>query len=398
MKLVFLMDDAAVKKWSANTVLAHIGRPQPTAGQGVATNHPVYRASSVLFRSQEELALAKATGRKNFFYGRFGTPTSQALADVLTELEYGAESFLTPSGLAASMVAIKAVMRSGDEILLADGGFGGLRRAVDQFSDQYGIVVKTFDRTEAASINTLISGRTRAIYVENPSCTWLEFIDVPAIAAQIANQDIVLIVDNTWATPRFANPIRHGAEIVVHSLTKYIAGHDDLMMGAVVCTKRQRKAVQRAIEGSGISISSDDAYLALRGLRTLGVRLDRHAESAMLLAQWLEEQPIVRRVFHPSLPSHDDHLLFARDFTGASGLFSIELHNVENITVRNAIEKLDLFGSGVGWGGYASAVEQIGRSKDGKFNTSLRLHIGLEDVDDLRDDLRNFLCIIGHMQ
>jgi cysteine-S-conjugate beta-lyase len=394
-KLAVQMDDPIEKKWSVDTVLAHTGRPSPTSGLGVTTNHPVFRASSVLFRSQEELALAKATGRKNFFYGRFGTPTTQALADVLTELECGAAGFLTPSGLAASMVAIKSVMRSGDEIFLADGGFGGLRRALGEFADQYGIVVKIFNREDVKYIKNLINDRTRAIYVENPSCTWLEFVDIPAIVAQIADQNITLIVDNTWATPRFTNPIRHGADIVVHSLTKYIAGHDDLMMGAVVCTEQNWKAVQQTIEGSGISVGSDDAYLALRGLRTLGVRLDRHAQSALCLAHWLEAQPQVRRVFHPALPSHEDHLLFARDFTGASGLFSIELQDVEIKAVRKSIEDLDLFGSGVGWGGFASAVEEIGRSRDGISNPSVRLHIGLENVDDLRTDLSRFLKMIG---
>jgi len=362
-------------------------------GEGLPfVNPPVARASTVLFPSLAALDAAIAAPDRGLYYGRRGTPTHWALEDALTSLEPDAHGCkLYPSGVAAITTALLSVLSAGDELLVTDSAYEPSRQFADQFLSRFGITTRYLD--PRADIAPHIGPHTRAILLESPGSLSFEVQDLPAIAATARAAGITTIIDNTWATPLRLQPLALGIDIAVQSLTKYIAGHSDLLMGAVTTTAALWPAICRTHYRLGHSVSADDAALTLRGLRTLAIRLDRHEQSALHIAKWLEDHPAVTQVLHPGLPSHQDHALFTRDFAGSTGLFAVALTPGTRADTARLLDGLHHFGLGFSWGGYESLALPVDFHGNRTATAPhfpgplVRLSIGLEDVADLITDL-----------
>jgi cystathionine beta-lyase len=375
------------KKQKDLTRLVHAGR-EPSRHHGFV-NTPIYRGSTVLFPT---LAALEANDQ-DFTYGRLGTPTVRALEESIAELEDGHQTWLTPSGLSAIVTALLAFVSAGDEILVADSVYRPNRRFCDNVLKRLGVRTIYYDPLIGAGIKSLITKKTKVVFTESPGSQTFEVQDVPAIAAAAHKAGAVVILDNTWATPLYFKPFAHGADVSIQAATKYIAGHADAMLGAITATEQTARAIAKVHEDLGLCPGPEDVYLGLRGLRSLGVRLERHQKSGLELARWLMERPEVARVIHPGLPSDPGHALWQRDFTGASGLFSIVLKPVTQARLAAMLDGLSLFGMGYSWGGFESLILPFDPSAYRTATTwqaegpALRLHIGLEDVEDLKADL-----------
>lgn len=374
-----------------DTLLAHGGRSKERPGP---INVPVYRASTVAFESVEGTERATASRYEGLYYGRFGTPTTFALEETVAELEGGYRAIAVNSGLAAISATIAAFAKSGDHILVPDSVYGPVRHLCDTSLAGLGIETTYYDPLAGAAIAELFRPQTRLVYMESPGSLTFEVQDVPAIAAAARGRGIVTAIDNTWASPYYFTPFAHGVDVSVHSGTKYIGGHSDLVIGLIVTNEAVYKQTRDAVVTLGFSAGADDAYLALRGLRTLAVRLERHQSSGIAVAQWLDRRPEVARVLHPAFASNPGHALWERDFTGASGLFSFVLApGFEKKSVRAFVDGLELFSIGYSWGGYESlallAHPQSIRSATPWMEKGelIRLHVGLEDPHDLIADL-----------
>jgi cysteine-S-conjugate beta-lyase len=369
------------------TRLAHAGR-EPARQHGFV-NTPIYRGSTVIFPT---LASLEADDQE-FSYGRLGTPTVRALEQAIAELEGGHRTLLTPSGLSAIATALIAFVSAGDEVLVSDSVYRPTRRFCDHVLKRLGVKTTYYDPLIGGEIASLITQKTRVVFTESPGSQTFEVQDIPAIAKAAHEAGAVVILDNTWATPLYFKPFAHGADVSVQAATKYIVGHADAMLGAITATERASAAVCKAHEDLGLCPGPEDVYLGLRGLRSLGVRLERHQKSGLELARWLAGRPEVARVIHPALPSDPGHALWARDFTGASGLFSIVLKPVPRAKLAAMVDGLNLFGMGYSWGGFESLILPFDPStyrtatKWRAEGPALRLHVGLEDVDDLKADL-----------
>jgi len=373
-----------------------------TADQpGAVVNPPVWRASTHLYADTAALKSGPQTNEDGrFFYGRRGAPTQWALAEALTALEPGAHgTMLYPSGVAAITGALLSVLSPGDVLLMTDSAYDPSRGFADGLLKRFGVETRYYDPLIGSGIAGLICERTRAILMESPGSLTFEVQDVPAIcaAARASSPDIALLIDNTWATGLFLPALELGVDMSIMACTKYIVGHSDVMLGSVSATERHYPRLRQTAQALGHVVSPDDAWLALRGLRTLDVRLRQHQASALKVAHWLAEQPQVARVLHPALPSCPGHALWQRDFRGSSGLFSFVL-NGESDTARAAlIDTLELFGIGYSWGGFESLAIPVDPARcrsvtpwppAGDANPyAVRLHIGLEDPDDLIADL-----------
>lgn len=378
------------------TQLVHAGRG-PGFSEGIV-NPPVWRASTILFDTCADLEAANSAPDAQLYYGRRGTPTQWALEDALTALEPGAAGTkLFPSGVAAIATALLAVVRTGDHVLITDSAYEPTRLFADQVLKRMGIVTQYFDPTIGADIAELIQPRTSVILLESPGSLTFEIQDVPAITAIARDRGIVTMLDNTWATPLRMQPLALGVDIGIQALTKYVGGHSDLMMGSATATKALLPRLKAATYRLGHTVSPDDAALALRGLRTLAVRLDRQEASALAIARWLAAHPAVDQVLHPALPSHPGHALWRRDFTGASGLFSVVLKRGSRHQLGALIDDLQHFGIGFSWGGFESLALPV--KLDGCRSVTtlpftgpiVRLSIGLEDPGDLIADLASGL-------
>jgi cystathionine beta-lyase len=365
-----------------------------TAGRDPAANHgivnpPVYHASTILFRSAE----AFRNRDQEYVYGRRGTPTSTALETAVAEIEGGHACCLTSSGLAAICTALMAFARSGDHVLIADTVYRPTRNFADTMLARIGVTVEYYDPLIGAGIADLLRDETTVVFTESPGSQTFEVQDLPAIAGAAHAGGAVVITDNTWASPYYFDPFAHGADVSVQAATKYIVGHSDVMMGTITASEEHWPALRETHLLLGQCAGPDDIYLALRGLRTLGVRLRQHMETGIALATWLEQRPDVAEVMHPALPSHPGHDLWRRDFSGASGLFSIRLKSTDRAAVDAMIDGLTLFGIGASWGGFESLVLPFDPAsyrsatpwtKEGH---CVRIHAGLEDVEDLKADL-----------
>lgn len=379
-----------------NTRLVHAGRAAGyTRGPGMTAgivNPPVWHASTILFDDLAALDAARAHPDQGLFYGRRGTPTQWALEEALTALEPGAAGTkLYPSGVAAVAAALLTVVRAGDHVLMVDTAYEPSRAFADKFLKPLGIATSYYPPN--ADVTPLLQANTRAILIESPGSLSFEVQDVPAIVAAARAHDIATVMDNTWATPLLFSPIAHGVDFSVQALTKYTAGHSDLMMGSVTTTARWWGRLKTKSYLLGYCVGPDDAYLALRGLRTLGLRLERQGASALTVAEWLAGHAEVARVLHPGLPGDPGHALWARDFTGASGLFAVVLKRGERRHTAALIDHLDHFGIGFSWGGFESLILPVeltgirtatSSDSDGQI---VRLSIGLEDPADLIADL-----------
>jgi cystathionine beta-lyase len=367
-----------------------LGGRDPFANQGFV-NPPVHHVSTVLYRTADDF-LAR---RGQYTYGRRGTPTSEALEDALRELEgpHCAGVALLPSGLAAISTALLSVLDAGDHVLVTDSTYLPTRKFCDGVLRRYGIATTYYDPMLGADIAALIQPNTRAVFVEAPGSLSFEVQDVPAIANAAHAHGAIVLMDNTWATPLYFRALEKGVDLSIQAGTKYIGGHSDLLLGTVSAGKGAWQRLSDTVHLLGLCVGPDDMYLGLRGLRTMGVRLAQHHRSALKVARWLEQRPEIARVLHPALEGCPGHALWQRDFSGASGLFSVIFKPVAEKTVHAFLNALSLFGIGASWGGFESlaipfdcaAIRTATRWKPE--GPSVRFHIGLEDADDLIMDL-----------
>jgi cysteine-S-conjugate beta-lyase len=375
------------KKEKDLTRLVHAGR-EPARQHGFV-NTPIYRGSTVLFPSVGALE----ANDQDFTYGRVGTPTVKALEEAIAELEGGHRTLLTPSGLSAIATALLAFVAAGDEVLVVDSIYRPARRFCDNVLKRLGVTITYYDPLIGAGIERLITKKTKVVFTESPGSQTFEVQDIPAIAKATHAAGAVVILDNTWATPLYFKSFAHGADVSVQAATKYIVGHADAMLGAITTTEEYTPAVVKTHEDLGLCPGPEDVYLGLRGIRSLGVRLERHQKSAFELARWLAARPEVSRVLHPGLPGDPSHALWKRDFTGASGLFSIVLKPVSHEAVAAMLDGLSLFGMGYSWGGFESLILPFDpkayrtATRWKAEGPALRLHVGLEEIDDLKADL-----------
>jgi cystathionine beta-lyase len=366
-------------------------------------NVPVARTSTVLFEDVEAMNAAYPPEDGRLSYGRNGTPTQWSLAEALTELEPGAAGTrLFPSGAAAVGLALLSVLDPGDELLMVDSVYQPTRTCCDQLLKRFGIRTRYYDpQAGADEIGALLSDSTRAIFMESPGSLTFEVQDVPGICALARQQGIVTLLDNTWATPLFFQALPHGVDLAILACTKYVSGHADVMLGSVTAADPVWEKLSKTARLYGQYVSPDDAYLAARGLRTMGVRLRRHEDSAIKIARWLQDQAQVADVIHPAFKDCPGHQYWKRDFTGSSGLFSIVLRDADDAAANRFVESLALFGIGYSWGGFESLAlpvhphraRTVRREKPS--GAMVRLHIGLEDPDDLIADLAEGLKLIG---
>ena len=372
------------------------GRLLPTV------NPPVERASTLLMKDRASLYQDKPS------YGRMGLAVHRELEEALSELESGCATQLTPNGLSACTLAIASCVKTGDHILVTDNAYGPTRRFCIKRLAAMGVDVTFFDPTIGVEIEELIRLNTSVIFLESPGSLTFELSDLPAIASIAKKHNASVIVDNTWGAGVFYRPLELGANISVQALTKYVVGHADAFGGAIISNDRSHETkVRHCAEEWGISLAPDDAYLCLRGLRTLHTRLRSHETNGLEVARWLHDQPLIKAVLHPALESHPQHNIWKRDYTGSCGLFSIVLEEMPDHALDTFLNTLELFSFGFSWGGYESLINPadsefkrtIGPWSDGQRPGRLvRLHVGLEDANDLIDDLSSALEKLKNLQ
>ncbi len=375
-----------------DTLLVTEGR-DPESHSG-SVNPPVYHASTILFPSLAAQDAAEKNRYETIYYSRHGTPTTFALQDAVAKIEGGAKGQVAPSGVAAIATALTAFLQQGEHVLVPDNAYGPTRAFCDKSLSRMGVEVTYYDPLVGADIAGLIRDNTKVVFTESPGSLTFEVQDIPAIAEAAHAHGAVLIHDNTWASPLLFKSFEHGVDVSVHSATKYILGHSDAMLGVTVTTADAYLPLKRNTALFGQCAGPDDVFLALRGLRTLSVRMARHQENATVVARWLQSRPEVDRVLYPALEDDPGHTLWKRDFRGASGLFGVVLARpFERPALAAMLDNMTLFGMGFSWGGFESLMTLSDLSHE-RTTTRwdapgplLRLHIGLEDTDDLIADL-----------
>lgn len=394
----------APPKPGSGTQLVGAGRtPEWT---GAAVNPPIWRASTYLYKdtaAQQADRLPNADGL--FHYGARGGPTQWALADALTQLEPGAAgTMLYPTGLAAPVMALLSVLKAGDELLVADNAYDPSRAFAVHALCDYGITTRFFDPLDVSGFTTMIGDQTRAVLLESPGSLTMEVCDVPALAAAAKARGLAVLLDNTWAGPTGFQALGHGVDLSILALTKHVGGHSDLMLGSVTATAEYYPQLRRRSLMLGQQASPDDCALALRGLRTMGVRLERSTASALSIATWLQSRSEIAAVLCPMLPGSPGHALWQRDFTGGCGLLTVILAGGDAAARDRLIDALKLFGIGYSWGGFESLALGIHPERDRAVTAwppvgadpahrfAVRLWIGLEDPADLKADLARGLA------
>jgi len=377
------------KELKPETRLVEAGRRKEWT-QGLV-NPAVWRASTILFDSVAEMKAANPPEQGTLHYGRNGTPTTWALCEALTQMEPGAAmTRLYPSGAAAAAGALLSVVEAGDEILMVDSVYGPTRSLCETVLKRFGVTTRYYDPLVGRGIEALIGDKTRAVFMESPGTHTFEVQDVPGICEVAKARGLVTLLDNTWATPHFFKAMAAGIDLSILACTKYIGGHADLMLGSVTATEAFAERLEKTRRVLGQTAGPDDAWLALRGLRTLDVRLRRHEENGLKVARWLAGQPRVAGVLHPALEDCPGHDFWKRDFTGATGLFSFVL-DADDAARTRLVDGLELFGIGYSWGGFESLAlpaDPVRTASPLALEGPLvRLHIGLEHPDDLIADL-----------
>jgi len=370
-----------------DTILSHAGS-SPDDHHGFV-NPPVYRGSTVVFPDVETMT----RGAQRYQYGRLGNPNTAALCDAISTLEGAEGSVLCPSGLSACITAILTAVGANGHILMPDSVYGPVRHFCNTAAHRFGIETTYYDPRIGVGIESLFRPNTMAVYTESPGSHTLELQDIPVIAEVAHRRGALVIMDNTWATPLYFKAVAHGVDLSVMAATKYITGHSDTLLGTIAASSRAWDRLKDFHFQMGQYAGPDDVALVLRGLRTLGVRLPRHQESALKIAKWLESREEVARVIHPGLPSHRDHAIWLRDFSGASGLFSFVTKPAPVEAVHDMLNDLTYFSLGYSWGGFESLAmtmdpKTVRTATDWDDQGHLvRLHIGLEDPRDLIADL-----------
>ena len=378
-----------------DTLITTVGR-DPESNHGIV-NPPVYHASTIVSPTLAEFR--EKRGRRweldVFTYGRQGTPTHQALEVATAALLGGDRSVCMGSGLAAINAAMLAFLNSGDHVLMVDTVYGPTRNFCNNFLARFGVNTTYYDPAIGSGIKELIQDNTKIVYTESPGSLTFELQDIRAISDEAHKRDCVVIIDDTWSSGVFFKPFDHGADVSVIAGTKYIVGHSDVMMGMITTKDEYWQRIRQSASELGANSGPDDVYLALRGLRTIGVRMRQHHENGLKLASWLEGRPEVDRVLHPGLPSNPHHKIWKRDFTGACGLFGVVLKPYPEAALAAMLNGLELYGMGASWGGFESLIlltnpattRTIAKELWENDGPTLRIHAGLEDVEDLIIDL-----------
>ena len=374
-----------------DTLLTHVGR-DPARYDGMV-NTPVFRTSTVIHPNLASYERRPPEGEKIVRYGRYGTPTTFALEEAVAQMEGGFRAAAVPSGLAGITAALRAFVKTGDHVLLSDSVYAPARNFCEKQFKVNGIEVEYYDPLIGAGISALMKPNTRAVFCEAPGSLTFEMQDIPAIAAVAHARGAVVLADNTWGTPYFFRSFERGVDVSIHAATKYISGHSDVMLGVVVTNEKCWLPVRRTITEYGYSASPDDCYLALRGFRTIGIRLKQQMASALAIARWLEGRAEVAKVLYPALESDPGHAIWKRDFEGAASLFAVVLKPASDARLSAFVDALELFGIGSSWGGFESLVTVVHAdayrtaTRWTPGGPALRLHIGLEDPEDLIADL-----------
>lgn len=375
------------------TRLAQAGRRPRAAPRTV--NLPVARASTVVFASLDDMEATQKrfdSGEPVPTYGIVNMPLRVAFEELMVAIEGGHRAATFPSGLAAVAAAILACVKAGDHLLVTDSAYGPTRRFCDRTLARLGVETTYYDPLAGAGIAELMRPNTRAVYLESPGSLTFEVQDFPAIARVAREKGAAVIHDNTWATGMFFRSFDHGADLVVQAATKYPAGHSDLLIGAVVANEAWWPRLRDASRDLGQTASPDDLFLAIRGIRTMDVRLRQHEQSALEVARALQGHPAVKRILHPALPGDPGHDLWKRDFLGSAGLFGVELEPCSRAQLAALIDGVEYFALGFSWGGYESLIvpahpEHSRSARPWRGGPLIRLQVGLEDPADLIEDL-----------
>ncbi len=376
------------KAMRPRTKLAHAGR-EPSEQFGFV-NTPIYRGSTVIFPN---VAALDARGSARFRYGTYGTPTTEALEKAWSEIAGAADTVLAPSGLAAITLALITALSAGDHVLVTDSAYDPTRYFCDGVLRRMGVETTYYDPLAGAGIEALFRPNTKAVLVEAPGSQSFEMQDIPAIAEVAHAHGACVIMDNTWATPLFFPPHERGVDLAVEAGTKYLSGHSDLLLGLVSASGRWAKPLRHTSHLFSMCAGPEDVFLALRGLRSMDLRLREAERQGLELARWLKERPEVSRVLHPALEDDPGHKIWKRDFSGSSGLFSVILKPAPKAAVAALLDGLELFGLGYSWGGFESLVIPFDCAKYRSATTwapegpALRFSVGMEDIEDLKDDL-----------
>jgi cystathionine beta-lyase len=372
-----------------------------------SVNPPVVRASTILFKTMQELRkhqkdIAKGKDVAHWDYGRQGTQTTVQLQKMLRGLEEAYQVFLTPTGFGAVVLAIMSICRPGDEIVISDGVYRPTQKIADDLLKEFNVKAIWYNPNSFEDLKNKITKKTKLIYVENPGSNTFEMQDLGKLISLAKSKNIFTAIDNTWATAYFFKPLKLGFDIAITSATKYYSGHSDVMGGTVAVNKKVYKKVWWYNHLSGYRLSPDDAYLIIRGLRTLDIRMDKHQESAKKIINFLKKQKKISKILYPYKTSSKEFKLWKKYYTGASGLLSLIIKSKSKNSVYKFVNSLELFGIGYSWGGFESLVVytdpvELGNRRYFKFEKNehlVRLHIGLEDPKDLIEDLKSSLKFI----
>ena len=383
-----------------NTKLIAAGRPHRRHAHPV--NPPVERASTILFPTYDDFL----EGARTINYGRLGTSTHRALEDAVTMLEGGFETRLAPSGLAACNAAILAFVAAGDHVLISDAVYDPTRKFCERFLARFGVETTFYDPTCGRDeIAALMRPETKVVFAESPGSLTFEVQDLPTLADVAHENGAVLIADNTWAAGYFCKPITLGADVSIQAATKYLGGHADCLVGTITSAdEATAKKIYMALLQLGSNVSADDAFMVLRGVRTLSTRLERHQENGLTLARWLAKRSEVDRIIHPALKGCPGQAIWKRDFSGASGLFSVVFKPVPLPALKTFFNTLNLVGIGFSWGGFESLAVHVSPER---YRTAspwtdegpvIRFHAGLEDIDDIKADIDNGFAAMARAQ